>query len=250
MTTKPLAGQVALVTGASRGIGKATALALAESGASIAVAFGHGASEAATVVADCEALGVKAVALRADLSDLSAAASLVAQTITELGQLNIVVNNAGITRDGLALRLSDDDWQDVITVNLSAAFAICRAALKPMLRQRSGRIINVSSIAGVIGNPGQSNYSAAKAGLIGMTKSLAREVGSRSITVTAVAPGFIATEMTQQLGAAIMEQAVANVPMGRMGSAAEVAAAIRFLALPDASYITGCVLHVDGGLAA
>jgi 3-oxoacyl-[acyl-carrier protein] reductase len=170
--------------------------------------------------------------------------------VKELGGIDIVVNNAGITRDNLAVRITDADWDAVIAVDLSAAFRICRAALRPMLRRREGRIINISSIAGVVGNPGQANYSAAKAGLIGLTKSLCREVGSRAITVNAVAPGFIATEMTKVLGGELLAAVTATIPLRRIGTAEEVAAAVRFLALPEAAYITGHVLHVDGGLAA
>jgi 3-oxoacyl-[acyl-carrier protein] reductase len=174
----------------------------------------------------------------------------VEQTVRALGGIDIVVNNAGITRDNLAMRLADADWDDVIAVDLTAAFHICRAALRPMLRQRFGRIVNVSSVSGIIGNAGQANYSAAKAGLIGLTKSLAREVASRDITVNAVAPGFIDTEMTTSLGDAVRAAAVAAIPKGRMGTAEEVAAAIAFLVLPESGYITGHVLHVDGALAA
>ncbi len=194
--------------------------------------------------------GATAVALGADLGDAKAAAGLVGQTVEALGGLEIVVNNAGINRDNLAMRLTDDDWDAVIAIDLTAAFHICRAALRPMLRQRFGRIVNVSSIAGVVGNAGQSNYSAAKAGLIGLTKSLAREVASRDITVNAVAPGFIETEMTTALGDAVRAAAVATIPKARMGTADEVASAIAFLVMPESGYITGHVLHVDGGLAA
>ena len=170
--------------------------------------------------------------------------------MTELGALDIVVNNAGIARDGLAVRLRDHDWADVIAVDLTAVFYICRAALRPMLRKRFGRIVNVSSVSGVMGNAGQVNYSAAKAGLVGLTKSLAREVATRDITVNGVAPGFIETEMTASLAEPARQAAVAAVPMQRMGTAEEVAAAIAFLVSPGASYITGHVLHVDGGLGA
>ncbi|MFI5287342.1 MAG: 3-oxoacyl-[acyl-carrier-protein] reductase [Candidatus Dormibacteria bacterium] len=248
---RALEGKRALVTGASRGIGKATAIALARAGASVAIGYSAHPDSAEAVVAALEAdHNVSAVALGADLADPKAAARLVDQAVQALGGLDIVVNNAGIARDNLAMRLTDEDWNAVIAVDLTAAFHICRAALRPMLRQRFGRIVNVSSVSGVIGNAGQSNYSAAKAGLIGLTKSLAREVASRDITVNAVAPGFIETEMTTSLANAVQAGAIAAIPKGRMGTADEVAAAIAFLVLPESGYITGHVLHVDGGLAA
>jgi 3-oxoacyl-[acyl-carrier protein] reductase len=248
---RALEGRRALVTGASRGIGRATAIALARAGASVAVGYSAHPDSAEAVVAALRAdHNATAVALGADLADPGAAGGLVEQTVSALGGIDIVVNNAGITRDNLAMRLADDDWDAVIAIDLTAAFHICRAALRPMLRQRFGRIVNVSSISGVIGNAGQSNYSAAKAGLIGLTKSLAREVASRDITVNAVAPGFIETEMTTALGDAVKASAIAAIPKGRMGTAEEVAAAITFLVLPESGYITGHVLHVDGGLAA
>jgi 3-oxoacyl-[acyl-carrier protein] reductase len=247
----PLGGRRALVTGASRGIGRATAIALARAGAAVAVGYSTNRESAESVVAELRAdHGVTAVALGADLADSSAAAGMIDQTIAALGGLDIVVNNAGIARDNLAIRLTDEDWDTVIAIDLTAAFHICRAALRPMLRQRFGRIVNVSSVSGVIGNAGQSNYSAAKAGLIGLTKSLAREVASRDITVNAVAPGFIETEMTTSLNEAVRAAAVAAIPKARMGTADEVAAAIAFLVMPESGYITGHVLHVDGGLAA
>ena len=250
MSERVLTGRVALVTGGSRGIGRATAVALAAAGADVALAYGRGTAEAAAVASEVRAHGVRVVALEADLRDARAAADLVDRTLSELGALDIVVNNAGITRDGLAVRLSDEDWAQVIAVDLTAAFHICRAALRPMLRKRHGRIVNVSSVSGVIGNAGQVNYAAAKAGLVGMTKSLAREVATRDITVNAVAPGFIETEMTAALPEAARQAAVDAIPMRRMGTAEEVAAAITFLVSPGASYITGHVLHVDGGLGA
>jgi 3-oxoacyl-[acyl-carrier protein] reductase len=250
MNSQPLAGRVALVTGASSGIGSACALALADAGAAVAVGFSANRSGADDVVARILERGGAATTIGADLSDPAAAIALVDTTVKELGGIDIVVNNAGITRDNLAVRITDADWDAVIAVDLSAAFRICRAALRPMLRRREGRIINISSIAGVVGNPGQANYSAAKAGLIGLTKSLCREVGSRAITVNAVAPGFIATEMTKVLGGELLAAVTATIPLRRIGTAEEVAAAVRFLALPEAAYITGHVLHVDGGLAA
>jgi 3-oxoacyl-[acyl-carrier protein] reductase len=250
MTSAPLQGKVALVTGASRGIGRACAVALAEAGAAVAVGYSANAEAAEEVAGLIRSAGVGSVTLGSDLADPAAAALLVERTVAELGSVDIVVNNAGITRDNLAVRISDADWDAVIAVDLSAAFRICRAALRPMLRRRDGRIINISSVAGVMGNPGQANYSAAKAGLIGLTKALCREVGSRGITVNAVAPGFIATDMTAGLAADTLATATAAVPLGRLGTVEEVAAAVRFLALPEAAYITGHVLHVDGGLAA
>jgi 3-oxoacyl-[acyl-carrier protein] reductase len=250
MNSASLEGKVALVTGGSRGIGRACALALAGSGAAVAVGYSANAEAAEEVAGSIRSAGGRAVTLGADLADPAAPGELVERTVAELGAIDIVVNNAGITRDNLAVRITDADWDAVLAVDLSAAFRVCRAALRPMLRRREGRIINISSVAGVMGNPGQANYAAAKAGLIGLTKALCREVGSRGITVNAVAPGFIATDMTAALAAASLATATAAVPLGRLGTAEEVAAAVRFLALPEAAYITGHVLHVDGGLAA
>ncbi|HEX3605307.1 MAG TPA: 3-oxoacyl-[acyl-carrier-protein] reductase [Candidatus Dormibacteraeota bacterium] len=250
MAEKRLEGRVALVTGASRGIGRAIALRLAADGAAIALAYGSSEAAAREAEAEARALGAATVLLDADLGDPAAAAGLVARAADALGRVDILVNNAGLTRDGLAVRMSDGDWADVLAVDLTAAFTLCRAALRGMLRARWGRIVNISSVAGVTGNPGQANYSAAKAGLIGLTKALAKEVGGRGITVNAVAPGFVETDMTAGLPAALIERALTLVPAGRLGTAGEVAAAVAFLAAPEAAYITGHVLHVDGGLAA
>jgi 3-oxoacyl-[acyl-carrier protein] reductase len=244
-----LQGKAALVTGGSRGIGRAIALELASMGAAVAVNYAARADDAADVVAAIEAHGGRAVALGGDVSDPAAAAALVAHVAEQLGGLDVLVNNAGIARDNLALRMKDSEWLDVLAVDLSGAFYCSRAALRPMLKAHWGRIVNVASIAGTSGNAGQANYSAAKAGLIGLTKALAREVGSRAITVNAVAPGFIETEMTASLPAEIHAQVAARASLQRMGRVEEVAAAAAFLASPAAGYITGQVLIVDGGLS-
>jgi 3-oxoacyl-[acyl-carrier protein] reductase len=245
-----LEGRVALVTGASRGIGRAVALRLAAEGAAVAIAYGASEAAAREVAEAAAGHGVATALLDADLGDAAAAAGLVARAAEALGKVDVLVNNAGVTRDQLAVRMSDRDWSDVLAVDLTAAFMLCRSALRGMLRARWGRIVNVSSIAGVVGNPGQANYSAAKAGLIGLTKALAKEVGGRGITVNAVAPGFVETDMTAGLPADLIERALTVVPAGRLGTAEEVAAAVAFLATPEAAYINGHVLHVDGGLAA
>jgi len=244
-----LTGKAALVTGASRGIGRAVALELAGLGAAVALNYRHHEDEARAAVEQIVAGGGQAVALSADVSDAEAAAALVAQASERLGGLQILVNNAGVSRDNLALRMKDEEWQEVISVDLSGAFYCSRAALKLMLRQHWGRIVNIASVAGIAGNAGQANYSAAKAGLIGLTRALAREVGSRSITVNAVAPGLIETDMTASLASELLERGRNLASLGRLGSAQEVAAAVAFLASPAASYITGAVLPVDGGLA-
>jgi 3-oxoacyl-[acyl-carrier protein] reductase len=249
MAERPLDGRVALVTGASRGIGRAVAVRLAAEGAAVAVAYGSSEALAREVAEEAAGHGVATALLGADLGDAAAAGALVARAAEALGRVDVLVNNAGLTRDQLAVRMSDEDWSQVLAVDLTAAFSLCRAALRGMLRGRWGRIVNVSSVAGVAGNPGQANYSAAKAGLIGLTKALAKEVGGRGITVNAVAPGFVETDMTAALPAAVIERALAVVPAGRLGTAAEVAAAVAFLASPDAAYVNGHVLHVDGGLA-
>ncbi len=241
-----LQDQVALVTGASRGIGKATALALATQGAKIVVNYASNSEAADAVVSEITEAGGEAIAISADVSQEEAVNSMVTQTKKEFGKIDILVNNAGITRDTLLLRMKAEDWQAVINLNLTGVFLCCKAVSKLMLKQRSGRIINISSVAGVMGNPGQANYSAAKAGVIGLTKTLAKEFASRGVTVNAVAPGFIETDMTQGLQA---EEILKAIPLNRYGKPEEIAGMITFLAGDiAANYITGQVFNVDGGM--
>jgi 3-oxoacyl-[acyl-carrier protein] reductase len=241
-----LQDKVAIVTGASRGIGKATALALATEGAKVVINYARNSEAADAVVAEITAAGGEAIAISADVSQIDAVDEMVKQTKEKFGRIDILVNNAGITRDTLLLRMKLEDWQAVINLNLTGVFLCCKAVSKLMLKQRSGRIINISSVAGVMGNPGQANYSAAKAGVIGLTKTLAKEFASRGVTVNAVAPGFIETDMTEGLQA---EEILKAIPLNRYGKPEEIADMIRFLAADTASnYITGQVFHVDGGM--
>ncbi|NBV59366.1 MAG: 3-oxoacyl-[acyl-carrier-protein] reductase, partial [Synechococcaceae bacterium WB4_2_0811] len=236
----------ALVTGASRGIGKAVALELAAAGATVAVNYANSNAGADAVVAEITAQGGSAYALQADVSQEEEVNALVEAVIKRSGSLDVLVNNAGITRDGLLMRMKTSDWQAVINLNLTGVFLCTRAVTRPMLKQKRGRIVNITSVVGLMGNAGQANYAAAKAGVIGFTRSSAKELASRSITVNAVAPGFIATDMTKDLQA---EALLAAIPLGRYGEVAEVAGAVRFLAAdPAAAYITGQVLQVDGGM--
>jgi 3-oxoacyl-[acyl-carrier protein] reductase len=240
--------QVALVTGGSRGIGRATAALFAAAGTTVAITYRSRKSEADAFVEEVSRGGGKAMALQADFADSATPAIAVEAVVKEFGRLDILVNNAGLTRDTLVMRMSEADWDIVMQTNLKAAFLASKAALRPMLKQRYGRIVNVSSLAGVAGNAGQANYSASKAGLIGFTKALAKEVGSRNITVNAVAPGFITTELTSGLPADLLERARQAAAIPRLGTPEDVAPAIVFLASPEASYITGQVLGIDGGL--
>jgi len=243
-----LQGRVALVTGGSRGIGAAVAHALASAGAALAVCARNGEAAAATAAA-IVAQGGQAFGAAADVSRAADAERVVAGCVERFGRLDILVNNAGITRDGLVLRMKDEDWSDVLAVNLNGAFYCARAALRPILKQKqSGRVINVGSVVGSTGNPGQANYVASKAGLVGLTKALSKEVASRGVTVNAVAPGFIETDMTAGLPDAAKDAYRAQIPLGRFGTAAEVAAVVAFLASDAAAYITGQVIHVNGGM--
>ena len=234
-----LAGKTALVTGGSRGIGRAIAAELARAGASVVVGYRSGAEDAEAVAAE---IGGRAV--QADVSNDEDARRLV----EEAGDLDVLVNNAGITRDGLLMRMPDDDWHAVLETNLGGVFHTCRAASRGMLKRRSGSIVNVSSVVGVHGNPGQTNYAAAKAGIIGFTKSLARELGNRGVRANVVAPGYISTRLTEELPDEVKELMLQNTPLGRFGSPEDVAGAVRFLCSDEASFITGEVLLVDGGL--
>ena len=243
-----LTGKSAVVTGGSRGIGRAIAVRLAIQGADIAFSF-RGNEEAARETAQAvEALGRRALAHRGDVTDSSAANALIATALEAFGRIDILVNSAGITRDDLLMRMTDQAWQDVLQTNLSGAFYATRAVLRPMLRARKGRIVNISSVAGQAGNAGQANYSAAKAGLIGLTKATAREVASRGITCNAVAPGFVLTEMTRVLSETIQEGIRSATPMGRFGTVEEIADVVAFLCSDEAAYVTGQVVGVDGGL--
>lgn len=244
-----LTGRNALVTGGSRGIGRAVCLELASRGANVAVNCAGNARAAEETAAACRELGVQAFAVQADVSDSAAAGAMVKAVIERFGRLDILVNNAGITRDKLALQMKNEDLDAVLDTNLKGAFYCMRAAYRPMMKQRYGRIVNLSSVVGLRGNPGQANYAASKAGLIGMSKSIAKELASRNVTVNLVAPGFIGTDMTAVLPEAAREALLKSIPMARLGQPEDVARAVAFFAAEDAGYITGQVLCVDGGMA-
>ena len=241
-------GKTALVTGASRGIGAAIALRLAAEGAAVAVNYAGSKDAAEAVVEAIRTAGGSAFAVQADVSDKAACDTLVGQAIAEFGKLDVLVNNAGITRDGLLVRMSDADWDAVIATDLTAVFSMSRAAAKVMMKARSGCIVNISSVVGISGNAGQVNYAAAKSGVIGLTKSIARELASRHVRCNAVAPGFIDTDMTAVLSESQREAISSQIALGRLGAAADVAAAVAFMASDDAAYVTGQVVAVDGGM--
>jgi 3-oxoacyl-[acyl-carrier protein] reductase len=242
-----LEAKLAIVTGASRGIGRCTALELARAGADLVVCA-RSAAPLQTLVAEIQALGRQALAVVVDVVNNDDINRLIEQTLSTFGRIDILVNNAGITRDGLLLRMKDSDWDEVLDTNLKSAFLLTRAVAKTMTRQRSGRIINISSVVGEMGNSGQVNYSASKAGLLGLTKSVARELARRNITVNAITPGFIETDMTDELGEKARTELVSQIPLGRLGQAEDIAHAVIFLASDRAGYITGQALGVNGGM--
>ena len=244
-----LQGKCALVTGGSRGIGRAVCLELARQGARVAVNYAGNAAAAEETVRACEALGAEAFAIQADVADAAASEAMVKEVLARFGRLDILVNNAGVTRDGLMPMMKEADWDAVLDTNLKGAFHCMKAVYRPMMKQKYGRIVNLSSIVGLRGNAGQANYAASKAGLIGLTKSMAKELAARNVTVNAVAPGFIDTDMTAALPEKAREAMLTTIPMGRLGQAEDVAQAVAFFAGDASAYVTGQVLCVDGGMA-
>jgi 3-oxoacyl-[acyl-carrier protein] reductase len=245
---KPLAGQVAAVTGASRGIGRAIAELLAQRGADVSCGDRLVEKAKETAAAIAEATGQRTSGCLVDVADYQSAQDFIGCAISEFGKVDILVNNAGITRDNLLMRISEADWDEVINVNLKGAYNCCKAVVRPMMKQRYGRIVNITSVVGLSGNAGQANYASSKAGMIGLTKSLARELGSRNITVNAVAPGYITTTLTDVLSEEYKKSAIEQTPLGRLGVPEDIAKAVAFLVSEDAAFITGQVLSVDGGM--
>lgn len=243
-----LEGKVALVTGASRGIGREIALELAKSGADVAVNYSGSKEKAENVAEEIKAMGRNAFVIQANVGDSDQVQNMIKDTLSHFGKIDILVNNAGVTRDNLLMRMKEDEWDDVMNINLKGVFLTTKAVSRSMMKQRAGRIINISSIVGVTGNPGQSNYVASKAGVIGLTKTAAKELSSRGITVNAVAPGFIETDMTEKLTDEIQNEMKKQIPLARFGQPEDIAKVVVFLSSDDASYMTGQTIHVDGGM--
>ncbi|THE14439.1 3-oxoacyl-[acyl-carrier-protein] reductase [Bacillus timonensis] len=243
-----LNGKVALVTGASRGIGRTIAIELAKAGAKVAVNYSGSEQKANEVVDEIKALGQEAFAIQANVSDADSVVSMVKEVISNFGSLDILVNNAGITRDNLLMRMKEEEWDDVININLKGVFLCTKAVTRQMMKQRSGKIINIASIVGVSGNPGQANYVAAKAGVIGFTKTAAKELASRNINVNAVAPGFITTDMTDKLPEDVKNEMLKLIPLARFGETTDISGVVLFLASDQSDYMTGQTLHIDGGM--
>lgn len=243
-----LTGKVALVTGASRGIGREIALELARQGANVAVNFAGSEAKANEVVDEIKAMGRDAFTVKCDVSSTEEVSAMIKETVDRFGKLDILVNNAGITKDNLLMRMKEEEWDDVLNINLKGVFLCTKAVTRQMMKQREGRIINITSVVGVSGNPGQANYVAAKAGVIGLTKTTAKELASRNITVNAIAPGFITTDMTDKLSEEIKEEMLKQIPLAKLGEPKDIAKAVVFLASDDAAYITGQTIHVNGGM--
>ncbi|HWJ80475.1 MAG TPA: 3-oxoacyl-[acyl-carrier-protein] reductase [Niallia sp.] len=243
-----LAGKVALVTGASRGIGKSIAIDLAKNGADVIVNYAGSVDRANEVVEEIKKLGRNAISIQCDVSNSESVSEMIKTSLSTFGTIDILVNNAGITKDNLLMRMKESEWDDVINTNLKGVFLCTKAVTRPMMKQRKGRIINITSIVGVTGNPGQANYVAAKAGVIGFTKTSAKELAQRNITVNAIAPGFITTDMTEQLPEDIKNTMLTQIPLGQFGKTEDISNAVVFLASDESSYITGQTLHIDGGM--
>ncbi|WP_050614745.1 3-oxoacyl-[acyl-carrier-protein] reductase [Bacillus testis] len=243
-----LSGKVAVVTGASRGIGRAIAIELASQGAKVVINYAGNEEKALEVLKEVKALGSEGLAIRSNVADANEVASMMKTVIEEFGRIDILVNNAGVTRDNLLMRMKEEEWDTVINTNLKGVFLCTKSVTRTMMKQRQGRIINVASVVGICGNPGQANYVAAKAGVIGLTKSTAKELAARGITVNAVAPGFISTDMTEQLPAEVRDAMLSQIPLARFGEPEDIAKVVAFLASDDSAYMTGQTLSIDGGM--